>query len=152
MAKSVKKNSRKMGLQYVREVKHILEGRGVLVDGPFFKSVFIPGSGGKGPRQMVGHVDMFGVGDLVALAKTNPCVPPPMLNCGLWLIQVTTVDNEASHFETLDKVPAELPVLLFARCKVKNEVVYRVKNRIRERLGGYNLKGEWLNVVQCWER
>jgi hypothetical protein len=29
--------------------------------------------------------------------------------------------------------------------------VYRVKNRLRERLGGFNLKGEFLNVVQCWE-
>lgn len=147
-----KKNSRKQGLEYVREVKHILEGRGVLVDGPYFKSVFIPGKGGGFGRQMVGHVDMFGVGDLIALSKAPESVFAPLLAPGLWLIQVTTVDNEASHFETLDKLPVELPVVLFARCKVANQVVYRVKNRLRERLGGYNLKGEWLDVCRCWER
>ena len=150
------KNSRQKGLEYVREVKKILEHRGWLVDGPFFKSVFIGGGFGKQGRQIVSHVDMFGVGDLVAVRSSESMTRENEDNFVLirkiTFIQVTTVENEASHFRTLEGVDKMIPVLLFARCKIKNRVVYRVKDRYRERLCGYTLAGEYVHASECWDR
>lgn len=135
-------NARQKGLAYVREVKHILEKRGWLVDGPFFKSVFIPGKPGRPGRQMVAHVDVFGVGDLLAVDKEWVD----------WLVQVTTDDSYASHMVAIEKANKALRVLLFSRCRRGRDVVYRVYDRQRQRVCGYTLAGDKLTVEDAWER
>ena len=54
-------NERARGLQYVREVRYILEAWGCVVEGPGYRPQFI----GKG--MMAVHTDYFGVFDLIAI-------------------------------------------------------------------------------------
>ena len=58
-------NNRQKGLQYVREVKKILEREGFIIDGPFYRPIFIHG------KSSAVHSDLFGVFDLVAFFPAN---------------------------------------------------------------------------------
>lgn len=60
MAGSILMNNRQKGLQYVREVKAILEKQGWIVDGPMYKPIFIKG------RSTAVHSDFFGLFDLIS--------------------------------------------------------------------------------------
>jgi len=60
-----KMNNRQKGLQYVREVRRIMEKKGNIVEGPMYRPAFI-----KGKSRAV-HSDFFGLFDLISYNPKN---------------------------------------------------------------------------------
>ena len=99
-------NSRKKGLEWVREVKKLLEGLGHQIEGPGYGVAFYRGS------MKPIHRDYFGIADLISF-----------FNGAFFLHQVTDLSNKSTHVKAIQK--AGLPCWVWCRVPTR-PISYRI--------------------------
>jgi len=109
------KNSRRKGLEWVRIVRKMLEGMGHIVEGPFYKPVYLF----SGMRAV--HFDIFKIADLISYSENQ-----------FILHQVTDVKNKSSHVKLIQE--KNLPCWIW--CKIEGKIAFRIffvdKGKIEE--------------------
>ena len=98
-------NARAKGLQWVREVKKLLEGMGHVVEGPGYSVAFYQG------RMNAIHRDYFGIADLISYHQGI-----------FYLHQITDLHNKSSHVKTIQA--SGLPCWLW--CRVKGSLDHKI--------------------------
>ncbi len=109
-----KQNDRKKGLEFMGEVRKILERDGCEVEGPAFKSkfIFIPDSKRSFSKNV--HVDYFGCFDLISYR-------PDM---GFVFHQVSILEEKSRKID--DLIQANKPGWIWGRFKEGSKVAYRI--------------------------
>jgi len=102
-------DQRGKGMQYVREVRKILEDRGLIVEGPAYKPLFVRG------KMMVVHTDYFSCFDLMVYDPRGK---------RFGMVQVSTIGERSRKVKRI--VDAGIPGLVFSRDKMNGKVCYRV--------------------------